>query len=79
MTVLVVDDDPFVRMAAAATLQEAGYEVTEASNADEALRALDNGELTCGALVTDIQMPGQMNGCALARRVNDLIRRSPSS
>jgi two-component system, response regulator PdtaR len=44
MTVLVVDDDPFVRMAAAATLQEAGYEVTEASNADEALRALDNGE-----------------------------------
>jgi CheY-like chemotaxis protein len=38
-------------------LRQAGFEVAEASNADEALKKLNGGGYRLGALVTDVQMP----------------------
>jgi CheY-like chemotaxis protein len=67
--VLVVDDEPLVRMDLAAILEDAGFEVTEAGNSDEALRKLNGGGYRLGALVTDVQMPGAMNGYLLAKYV----------
>jgi CheY-like chemotaxis protein len=71
IAVLVVDDEPFVRMDMAEILQRAGFHVEEASNSDEALSKLNGGSSPLGALVTDVQMPGTMNGYGLAKRVRD--------
>lgn len=63
--VLVVEDDPFVRMAAVDFVIDASCEVLEAANADEAIALLDtHPEIT--VLFTDIDMPGSMDGLKLA-------------
>jgi len=67
---LVVDDEPLVRMDITSILQQAGFVVEEASNSDEALRKLNGGGCRLDALVTDLQMPGAINGWALATRVH---------
>jgi CheY-like chemotaxis protein len=68
--VLIVDDEPFIRMAAADTLSDAGVTPYEAADADEALGLLgEHPEIEL--IVTDVNMPG-MDGVALARRVRDL-------
>ena len=73
IAVLVVDDEFLVRMHTAEILREAGFDVEEASNSDEALRKLNGGGHRLDALVTDVQMPGAMNGYGLAKRVHDLF------
>jgi CheY-like chemotaxis protein len=64
--VIVVDDEPLLRLVALEAFIEEGFEVFEATNADEALRILSNGATNIGALFTDIHMPGSMDGLALA-------------
>lgn len=66
--VLVVEDESFVRMTAADMLDDAGFTVIEASNADAAWRVLE-GRDDVGVLFTDIDMPGSMDGFVLAARV----------
>jgi CheY-like chemotaxis protein len=68
--VLVVDDDEDVRRFAAETLAEAGFEAIEAGDADEALRVLQDRH-DVKVLVSDVRMPGAMNGYRLAQRVRD--------
>jgi CheY-like chemotaxis protein len=51
-------------------LRQAGFLVEEASNSDEALAKLNGGSYPLRALVTDVQMPGTMNGYALAKLVH---------
>ena len=63
--VLIVEDEPLVRMVARATLEEAGFDLVEAATADEALRLLA-GVHEFAAVVSDIEMPGEMNGLDLA-------------
>ena len=70
IAVLVVDDEPFVRMDMAEILRRAGFQVEEASNSDEALEKLNGGSYPLRALVTDVQMPGTMNGYGLAKLVH---------
>ena len=48
-------------------MEDAGHEVKEASNADDALRLIAAEGIT--VLLTDIDMPGSMDGLALARGV----------
>jgi CheY-like chemotaxis protein len=69
--VLVVDDEPLVRMDLATILEEAGFDVEEAGNSDEALRKLNGAGSRLDALVTDVQMPGAMNGFLLANYVRE--------
>lgn len=66
---LVVEDDGLIRMDLVDTLQDAGYPVLEAANADEAWAIMLETDMA--ALVTDIDMPGSMDGLELARRVCD--------
>jgi DNA-binding NtrC family response regulator len=73
IAVLVVDDEPLVRMDVALILQQAGFDVEEASNSDEALRKLNGGGCRLDALVTDVQMPGAVDGCVLSKRVHELF------
>jgi nitrogen-specific signal transduction histidine kinase/CheY-like chemotaxis protein len=66
-TALLVDDEELVRLSTADMLFDLGYEVTEATSAEEALRLLAEG-LAPGLMVTDHLMPG-MSGAELARIV----------
>lgn len=68
MVVLVVEDELLVRMSMADFLDDAGFKVFEAINADEALALLE-ARTDVQAVVTDIEMPGSMNGLELARVV----------
>ena len=68
MRVLVVEDDHLVRRLMADDLTEAGYCVTEANNADDAISTLDSGGAV-QLIVTDVRMPGSLDGFALARCV----------
>jgi CheY-like chemotaxis protein len=66
--VLVVEDEFLTRMHAAEMIEEAGFEVVEASNADEAVAILE-ARLDIAVVFTDIPMPGSMDGLKLARAV----------
>jgi CheY-like chemotaxis protein len=69
MVVLVVVDETLVRMFMADFLDEAGFKVFEAVNADEALTVL-KARPDVQVVVTDIEMPaGSMNGLRLARSI----------
>ena len=68
--VLVVEDEPFVRMVATEGLEDAGFEVIEAASADDALRILSSRD-DVGVLFTDINMPGSCDGVELARLVHE--------
>jgi CheY-like chemotaxis protein len=64
---LLVDDEELVRMSTADMLHDLGYEVIEASSAEEALRVLKQGPAP-DLIVTDHLMPG-LSGAELAREV----------
>ena len=66
---LVVDDDGLIRMDAVDILEEAGFRVLEAANAEEALLVLQKHGEDIQLLFTDVQMPpGELNGFHLARQ-----------
>jgi signal transduction histidine kinase/CheY-like chemotaxis protein len=68
-TILVVDDEPLVRMVAVEILEELGYRVLEAEDGPAALKVLrTSGQIDL--LVTDVGLPNGMNG----RQVADAAR-----
>jgi CheY-like chemotaxis protein len=66
LTVLLAEDDPFVREALRFSLQACGISVREAESGDHAWPILETGGID--VLVTDISMPGALNGWSLAER-----------
>ena len=68
--VLIVEDEPLVRLCAVHIVEDAGYEVVEAANADEAIRILES-RMDIRVVFTDIHMPGSMDGLKLATAVRD--------
>jgi CheY-like chemotaxis protein len=66
--VLIVEDEPFVRLTGADLLAEAGFEVLEAGNADEALRILE-ATPEVRVVFSDVEMPGSLDGLGLARNI----------
>lgn len=72
--VLVVDDEPLIRLGLVTTLEDEGYRVLEAANASEAMRTLD-GHPGISFVITDVNMPGSMDGVELAQSARE---RNPS-
>lgn len=68
--VLIVEDELLLRISAAEMVADAGFEVVEAGNADEAIAILE-ARPDIHIVFTDIQMPGSMDGLKLARFVRD--------
>jgi two-component system, response regulator PdtaR len=68
--VLLVEDETFVRIAAADALADAGFEVIETANAAAAQKVFDQRS-DIEVLFTDVRMPGAMDGLELARFVRD--------
>ena len=70
-TVLVVDDEPTVRMLVTEVLEDLGYTAIEAADSASGLKVLQS-DVRIDLLVTDVGLPGGMNGrqMADAARVN---------
>jgi CheY-like chemotaxis protein len=66
--VLIVEDEALIRMIAADIVADAGFAVVEAWNPDEAVRILES-RTDIQAVFTDINMPGSMDGLALAHAI----------
>jgi CheY-like chemotaxis protein len=68
--ILIVEDDPFVRMLAVEFVNDAGFETLEAADAEQAIAILESCS-GIAVLFTDIRMPGSMDGLKLALVVSD--------
>jgi CheY-like chemotaxis protein len=68
--VLVVEDEPLLRMAGADMIESAGFEVVEAANATEAVRILET-RFDIHIVFSDIDMPAGIDGMRLAALVRD--------
>jgi CheY-like chemotaxis protein len=68
--VLIVEDEPLVRFSAVRAIEDVGFEVIEAANADEAIRILENRS-DIRVVFTDIHMPGSIDGLKLAHAVRN--------
>jgi two-component system, response regulator PdtaR len=66
VSVLVVEDDGLIRMSLVEELENAGFVVLEAGNADEAITTIEANPYV-DAVFTDIDMPGSMDGLKLAK------------
>jgi CheY-like chemotaxis protein len=68
--ILVVEDEALVRLAAVGMFEDAGFRMIEAVNSDQALELLA-ADSDVQLLFTDVNMPGTIDGLALARQVHD--------
>lgn len=68
--VLVVEDEFLIRLDTLDMLEAAGFAPIEAANADEAIRILESRN-DIRIVVTDIDMPGSMDGLMLAHAVRE--------
>jgi CheY-like chemotaxis protein len=73
-TILLVEDDAFLRVSVRKALSQLGYRLLEAGNAAEALEAWQLNRAEIHLLLTDLVMPGGMNGRELAER---LLKENP--
>jgi CheY-like chemotaxis protein len=69
-TILIVEDEPLVRLDIVDFFEDRGFRVFEAADAKAALRILESNP-AIEIVLTDIQMPGSMDGLKLAHYVRD--------
>jgi DNA-binding NtrC family response regulator len=70
-SVLLVEDEVLVRLLIADELRTAGFTVLEAANADEAAAILNSRHESIGVVLTDVQMPGSIDGIGLVNLVTE--------
>lgn len=75
-TILVVEDEFLIRFMLADSLRELGYQVLEAVNGDEGFDTLRSGQAV-DLVVTDVRMPGAIDGMELTRRSKSLAPARP--
>jgi two-component system, response regulator PdtaR len=69
LRILLVEDEPVILMDVELRLQDAGHSVVAVSNADKAIECLSFCEVDL--ILTDIDVPGTMDGLKLAAAVRD--------
>jgi len=70
--ILLVEDEAVLQKLVKHALSDAGFDLTVSSSAEEALSLLAGGVVRYRALVTDINIDGELNGWELARRVREI-------
>ena len=65
-TVLIVEDELLIRWAIAEYLQDCGFKILTASNAEEAISAIERYRSKIHVVFSDVRMPGQIDGFGLA-------------
>ena len=74
--VLVVEDEFLIRLTLVEALSDEGFEVLEAETGDAALPMLQGDQTIC-LLLTDIQLPGALNGRMLASKARENLPNLP--
>jgi CheY-like chemotaxis protein len=69
-TILVVEDELLIRLMLVDALRDAGFEVVEASSADEALVTLES-QPAIDLVFTDVRMPGTLDGVGLMKLLRE--------
>ena len=67
MCILLVDDEPLIRMLLAEQLAHEGWKVAVAADGDSAAAMIREPRHRFSMLITDVQMPGELDGLAVAR------------
>lgn len=67
LTILIVEDDPMIRMSIAGHLRDCGFKVLEAGSAPDAIDRLHAAKVDL--VFSDVRMPGPLDGFGLARWV----------
>ena len=75
-TILVVEDEFLIRFMLADSLRDIGYHVLEAASGEEGFDILISGQIV-DLLVTDVRMPGGVDGMELTRRAKSLAPGRP--
>lgn len=75
-TILVVEDEILIRFILADSLRDIGFQVLEAGDGDEGLQILNSGQVI-DLIVTDVRMPGEVDGMQLTRRSKSLAPGRP--
>jgi two-component system, response regulator PdtaR len=75
-SILIVEDNVILRYTLCHWLRDEGHEVLEAASADEAKRVLGS-VVPIDLVVTDVEMPGSLDGLALTRHVRAEFRELP--
>ncbi len=65
--ILLVEDNRAVRQTVAAQLKSLGYQVVEAASGDQAAAMLERADQSIALILSDVVMPGQLDGYGLAR------------
>lgn len=71
-TVVVVEDEPLVRLNATSMFEEAGIDVVEFSNGDDAINYVRDHKQDVAAIFTDVYLPGETDGLELAGIVSEV-------
>jgi DNA-binding response OmpR family regulator len=79
MRVLIVEDEPLIRMLVCDLLEEAGFDYTEAASGEAAVRLLDQGRCRPDLLVTDFNLGPGLDGKKLAREVQRRLPALPTA
>lgn len=69
LLILVVEDEPLLRQLAVDYLEDSGFAVLEAATVREAIDVIQAATSKIDLVFSDIQMPGGLDGCDLARWV----------
>jgi CheY-like chemotaxis protein len=75
-TILLAEDEVFIRFAVCEALRDEGYTVLEAANGEEAL-SMFVADPSIRLVVSDINMPGALDGIALATRIKAVAPQLP--
>jgi len=72
VNVLVVEDDPLIREFVVEALREEGFDVVHAADGEEALEWCRRR--FADVLITDVRLPGKVDGWQIAERCRDMIQ-----
>ncbi|MFL5259966.1 MAG: response regulator [Hyphomicrobiales bacterium] len=67
--ILVVEDEVLVRLVISEYLRHCGYRVIEAASGEEAILVMEQADIDVEVVLSDVEMPGEMDGFALAHWV----------
>ena len=70
-TILVVEDEALIRAVLSDMLQDKGFKVLEAANANEAIEIFERTSVEIDLVFTDVRMPGSMDGFGLVRWIQN--------
>ncbi|HWG79221.1 MAG TPA: response regulator [Stellaceae bacterium] len=70
-TILIVDDEATLRSVFSDMMTRQGYRCITAANAVDALQIIESNLLELDMLVTDVRMPGALDGVALASKLRE--------